>query len=55
MNNDPCTGSNSNNILLSLREWLVALVIFVVIVIATPILWRHSEKPKPSFPDYRVP
>ncbi|MFP6874203.1 MAG: hypothetical protein VCA55_11930 [Verrucomicrobiales bacterium] len=55
MNAAPCNDSNSNSIRLSPREWLVALGIFVVIAIATPTLWRHTETLETDLPDYRVP
>ena len=55
MKDAPCNDSNSNNIRLSPREWLVALGIFVVIVIATPTLWRNAETLEADSPDYRVP
>jgi hypothetical protein len=50
----PDNDFSSNNIRLNAREWLVALGLFALIILATPPLWRSAEKIE-AHPDYRVP
>ena len=54
MQDTPDNTFTANSIRLNPREWLVVLGVFVVIVLATPALWRHTEKMETG-PDYRVP
>lgn len=48
------TQFSSNAVWLSVREWLVAAGIVIVIVLALPPVWRHLEVFSPSV-DYRIP
>src|SRR3954471_13083936 len=50
-----------NEMRLTPRQWLAALIIVTIVLIATPTIWKHLERPaKSSDPglaalDYRIP
>ena len=52
--NEPQVPFSSNSVRLSLREWLVAAVVFLLIFCFAPGLWERFEKFEPG-PDYRIP
>ncbi len=45
---------NSNAVRLSGRQWLVAVVVLLTLMISAPSLWRYAESFGPG-PDYRMP